>query len=201
MSAMSVDDNAGNNYLYAAVLPVKISSFTGRKSSKMNVLNWTTEIEINVDRYEIQRSADAVNFKTIAVLKANNIALSNSYESNDSNPLEKNNYYRLKIIDKDGKENFSKVILLNNSKKEISILVYPNPAIDKIQAEIPNDVKGAYEVVIINLSGQVLLSKKFNNNVAASTVSIPLPKSFTKGTYTVKIVNANNSYNGSFLVL
>ena len=46
----------------AAVLPVSLLTFSGYKESNHNVLKWTTANESNNSGFEIQRSADGINF-------------------------------------------------------------------------------------------------------------------------------------------
>ena len=43
-------------------VPVKLLSFTANKTGNNTLVKWTTEIEINSDYFEVQRSEDGLNF-------------------------------------------------------------------------------------------------------------------------------------------
>ncbi len=66
--------------------------------------SWTCLNEVNMDHYEMQRSADATEFITLGSVSAlNNGKPSNNYSFYDGHPLQGDNYYRIKIVGKDGK--------------------------------------------------------------------------------------------------
>jgi len=48
------------------IVPVELTSFTASASAEAIVLNWETATETNNKGFEVQRSADKVNFSTVA---------------------------------------------------------------------------------------------------------------------------------------
>jgi hypothetical protein len=90
------------------VLPVKLLRFEGETLSNSIELTWETSEEINVNRFEIERSTDAREFYKINVVEAKNKA--NIYTFSDKTAHEGVNYYRLKMIDNDGSYEYSKII-------------------------------------------------------------------------------------------
>jgi hypothetical protein len=136
------------------VLPVELLDFKGHVLDTKNVLNWQTASERNTQIFEIQRLISENNFQTVGKVAAAGKAA--SYEFTEVSPLDKVAYYRLKIVDWDGKITFSKVISLENKRIRPTLKVYPTPATDLLQLE--NFETGWVEVV--NLMGQVLIAEK-----------------------------------------
>jgi Secretion system C-terminal sorting domain len=136
------------------VLPVELLHFKGHAESRKNVLNWQTASEINTQVFEIQRFVSNGNFKTMGSMRAAGKAA--VYQFSDD-VLEKGiHYYRLKIVDGDGKVNYSKVISIENETILPRLNLYPNPAMDVLTIEnVQNEA-----VEIVNMVGQVVLYEK-----------------------------------------
>ena len=86
-------------------------------------------------------------------------------------------YYRLKIIDKDGKTVVSQIVTLENNEIGKELKVYPNPANDVLTIE---NSKGK-TVEIIDVLGKIILLDK---NSTRATINIAHLKS---GVYFVKV--------------
>ena len=111
-------------------LPIELVDFTTMvRDNNIVDLHWRTASEINSDFYQIERSANGNEWKSIDKVKAagNSNELLN-YHYQDKDPLNGISYYRLKNVDFDGSFEFSFVIsaYVNNNSSN-SILVYPNP--------------------------------------------------------------------------
>ena len=113
----------------SCILPVSFLSFDAKYETKKVVLNWLVTSETNIGSYEVQRSADNINFKTIAnVAPQNGGSVTTSYFSVDENAVAGFNYYRIVIKDLDGKTDKTPVvrILVGDGKIDI-ISAMPNP--------------------------------------------------------------------------
>ena len=114
------------------VLPVELVGFEASKLSSNEIsLRWTTLNEANSDYFEVLRSDDGVDFKAIdRVAAAENSLVAIDYEFRDSDPLpHQTSYYRLKIVDLDGKYEYSDVVVVRNfNEYEMSLNLFPNPA-------------------------------------------------------------------------
>ncbi len=136
----------------AAVLPIELTSFTGKAVDKTNVLSWETATEINNKGFDIERSADGSRFEKIGFVMGNGTSTkSQSYSFEDNTPLSIS-YYRLKQWDNDGRFELSKVIQITQ-KRSVKLTVYPNPVSNILTVE--TEAKGDYQ--IINLIGQTVL--------------------------------------------
>jgi hypothetical protein len=79
-------------------LPVRLTSFTSSSRNHSVLLKWTTADESNMDKYEVERSADGSAFSVIGTVYSQNTASVNTYSFEDHTPLKDMNYYRLKMI-------------------------------------------------------------------------------------------------------
>lgn len=165
-------------YITVQAMPVHLISFTGRQQAEKIKLQWTVENEQNFDRYEVERSLNGRSFYKAGLVKANN---ARQYLYTDNTPLTKN-YYRLKLLDKDGKYNYSKVVtveLTDNNK----FIIYPNPATNSIQLQFNKIITAKVNIEISDAAGKVVIRQ----NVSANGTAIMLSTSkLTAGIYIVK---------------
>ena len=168
----------------ADIFPLKLLSFTAKKDGKANLLQWTSVNEVYVDRFEVERSSNGREFSKLGTVKAGNF----SYSFADNNPLKATNYYRLKMMDKDGKFEYSPVRMVNNSGS-LNVTVYPNPANDNLQVLIDSDKKTNLQWKILSSDGKFVLSNSFIVNKGSNLRSINL-KALLKGSYFLKMASA-----------
>lgn len=138
----------------ADALPLRLVSFHGTRENGVNLLAWETATELNVDRFEIERSYNGRNFSLLATLPAQNgIRQKYSYSdaANAGGPL----YYRLKMVDLDGSFSHSRIVSFNTGQTQLS--AGPNPAGRKLTLRgIPGNLEGT-EAVVYDLSGNVAM--------------------------------------------
>ncbi len=150
----------------ATTLPVQLAKFTGKSTEHGNQLAWKTAQMSNFSHFELQKSNNNGEFTTIGLVQINK---TENYEFFDDNITEIKQYYRLKMIDLDGKFSFSKTIALESNLQN-SLIIYPNPVVETLQ------FKGTFKVVsfqIKNLNGRKMLE---NNNGETKINVSNLPK-------------------------
>lgn len=110
------------------VLPVRLTSFTFQESREGIKLEWSTSEEVNSNRFEVQRSKDAISFQTVGtIISQGNSSVLQKYHFTDSQPTPGYNYYRLLMVDNDNSSKFSHIIAVKYLPKG-DIEVAPNPA-------------------------------------------------------------------------
>ncbi len=182
--------NAETTTIVADALPLKLLSFTAKKEGRTNLLNWSTVNEINVDHFDVERSANGREFTKIGATKATNYApLTAHYTFTDFSPLTSSNYYRLKMMDKDGQSTYSPVRLVSNNSNYI-VSVYPNPAKDNLQIQIESEMRGQLQIVVLSGDGKVVLSSSFTANEGSNLQSMNI-STLPKGSYFLKIISAS----------
>ncbi len=150
-----------------ALLPVELTDFTAYRKGNSSVLNWETASELNSSHFDIERSnEDAQSFATIGRVKANGTTqLPQKYTFMDEKPSKGVNYYRLKMVDKDVKSAFSRIISLYFEGKT-KVWLYPNPFNEKLVVETENTEGGTlnYDIEITDITGKLHFNKKSIDN-------------------------------------
>ncbi len=147
----------------AAPVDVKLTVFNVVLiNNNTGLLKWTTENEVNNDRFEIQRSEDGINFIKRGQVKGfGNTSTAHDYSFAD--PVNTNAsvvYYRLKTINLDGNYIYTKIVALRLRGKVEDFTVYPNPFTDnmKVLVNVETDATSAFR--IISLDGKEIMNQK-----------------------------------------
>lgn len=146
------------------VMPVKMTSFTVKKESNNAVIRWTTVSETKNDHFDIERSIDGLNFTKAGTVTGNGTTtLVKDYAYNDPliNVSSKILYYRLRIVDVDGKSTFSQVVALRLDGSLIvsNMTVYPNPFTSSIKLQVRSSKEENTVVRFISVTGQEVLKR------------------------------------------
>ena len=174
-----------NNFTIASTLPVSWVNFYGEKNNNTSKLFWSVN-EINIARYEIERSVDGINFASIgeSIAKTDNVLL-HEYVFNDSKPIPGTNYYRIKQYDKDGKFTYSSIVKLQFSEIGSSWTIFPNPAREIVNV-ISKTNSAKTHIQLIDASGKVVIDKFLTTTMSGQ--KIPLATDFlSRGVYSLKI--------------
>jgi hypothetical protein len=167
-------------------LPIKLSGFNGRLNTETEAtLVWTSSLEENSFQYEVQRSADGKNFVTVGKVSAAGTSLEAvKYSFNDPLPANGSYWYRLNMVDLDGKTELSKVVYVNSKKGSgIVTKLFPNPFTSEVQliGATSADLNTQGNIKVFNMAGQQI---KFSI-VGANAIAID--KSAPTGMYILKI--------------
>ena len=166
----------------SAPLPLNLLNFTGKNNDIGNQLNWLTANEVALSHFEIERSENAKIFKKIGEVNAKGGPSEKvEYEFFDSQLTSLNSqlFYRLKMMDLDGKFKYSKIINIEN-KLKTELTVYPNPTFEYFSLS----GNMAFEKLqIVDLSGRILKEFLPQQDNKYHLAEIPL------GTYLLKSVD------------
>ncbi len=184
--AVYVDDVAITTV--ANPLPSKLLSFEGAKTGRYNNnLLWKTASQINTDFFALERSSNGVEFTTISNVKAaGNSTDVNSYSVNDNNFTPGLNYYRLKMVDKDGKFEYSKTIAIKDADKATDISIYPNPVETSLNVKIISIVSEKLQLKVTDMQGRVITTSILNVNAGMNSASIET-SNLPKGNYLLTV--------------
>ena len=110
------------------VLPVKLTYFKGNIAGKDNQLEWGTATEQNSEWFIIEGSNDGVSYKEVGRKRASgNSTTPRTYAFTHAD-VPTSMYYRLRIIDADGKFEMSNTVYLRRNKGSLAVNnVFPNP--------------------------------------------------------------------------
>ena len=162
--------------------PIELLSFRGYNEGAINRLFWTTEKELNGDKFTVERSIDATIYESIGNVKAvGNSNKQENYTFNDQTFKANKNYYRLKMLDKDGSFAYSKVIEIAANK--LNVTIYPNPAQNEVF--IAGNFTLNSKVSLINMLGQEVLNLNLDSQ---NQTTVPL-QNIAQGVYMLNILN------------
>ncbi len=170
------------------VLPVTITNLKAFQKDSVIQVVWDTKNELNLKQYEIEKSTDGLNFSKAVVLMATGLS---SYQWLDNSPRNGINYYRLKIIDKDGSFKYSATVNVKIGGIKNIFKVAGNPVNGKIiKLQLENVDKGNYTLKVYNNIGQTVISKTLIHNGGSTTETISLGN-ISKGSYQLSILGNN----------
>lgn len=136
VGAAPTGDLGANNSSSAGIevtnpTPVTLTDFKVSLLNCQPVVKWATETETNSDRFEIERgNANNTGWTTVGTVAAGGFTTSKStYSFADANlnTTAKKILYRLKMVDKDGRYQYSPVLPVSLNCNTVSISVFPNP--------------------------------------------------------------------------
>ena len=178
-------------------LPVTLLNFSGEVNAKQNLLHWSTASEQNNTGFEVQRSNDGHSFNKVGFVNTKaangNSNLKINYDFSDIGFAASANYYRLKQIDKDGKFNYSNIVVLNeNVVANGSIEVYPNPAKNILNVKFTSANNRNATILIADVSGKIVLNKTININNDEGLIQLDISQ-FAAGAYLIKLISADGA--------
>ncbi|CAN5728725.1 hypothetical protein BH11BAC3_BH11BAC3_31550 [soil metagenome] len=179
------------------VLPVTFKSVKAYEKSNSILVDWIVENETNIAGYEVEKSIDGINFKTIGSRNASNLSgATTGYSVIDNTPVKGNNFYRIKTLQSSGKIDYSSIVKVNISKSKGGINVYPNPVTgSSFGLELNNMAAGTYKVNLINALGQIVYTNNVSHTEGSSVETINTGKTINTGVYQLEVINSDNSRN------
>jgi hypothetical protein len=198
---------AGAGYIYRgiaftpgttqSILPVNITSFTGNKTSNGVQLNWATASEINNNRFDVTRSTNNIDFKTIgSVASKGNSLQTNNYTYTDLQPASGFNYYRLNQVDIDGKTTISSTVAINIDnlvKTVFSLMVSGN----NLNYTINSATATKATLQLFNMAGRNVYSKAIDVRVGVNNGNIAINE-LQHGIYVGVVVVDGQSLTAKF---
>lgn len=116
-------------------------------------------------------------------INANNRSGTNLYSFTRPTEINNNTYFRIKIVNANGKIEYSNIILVKLATKEVTI--YPNPVSNTLNI---SGVKNTTSYRIMNAMGQVVLMQ----NTTSSSFSIDVAN-LQSGLYFIEIVSTDKT--------
>lgn len=174
------------------ILPIELKLFNGFTDNKYNYLNWITETELNSNYFEIERSHNGFDYRSIGIVVASmNSNNEIRYSFIDERPLPGLNYYRLRMVDLDETFEYSNVIAIQVKSKIDFSLFYPNPVNEDLNYSFEEDQEDEIKVEIFDILGRLLAFNNFTTLVGMNTIEISFSK-FESGFYQVKVTHTKS---------
>ncbi len=188
-----------------SLAPVSFVHFSGVRQSNLNKLTWSTATEMNNTGFDVQSSADGVNWNTLAFVASKAIAGNSnailSYEYKDAREGLGNTYYRLRQVDLDGKYAFSSIVLIKaNATHAFAIEnIYPNPVKRNTTIWIASSVKDKATILVTDESGRKYMAQSASLESGSNAISLNL-STLAPGNYFIKVMNSKGESRSTQLV-
>lgn len=169
------------------ILALEDLNFSATAAASTVSVKWNIKNENNIRSYEVEAGTDASHFSKIAGIESAGLQ---QYNITDANATEGTNYYRLKIIGKDGSVKYSdveKVVIGTNIKASI----FPNPASDFLHINFGTPVSDRNSFIrIISTDGRVMIQKMLTMDSMKEILDI---SKLAKGNYFVHITTGDKT--------
>ncbi|WP_127130646.1 T9SS type A sorting domain-containing protein [Pseudoflavitalea rhizosphaerae] len=177
------------------ILPVTLSSFTATSKDCGVTLNWKVESASNFSHFIVERSLNGGSY--VAVKKVNYEFNRIYYNYQDAETGNGNWSYRLKMVDIDGRYEYSSIVraTVKCTSANSSLKIYPNPASSILYINSSKPVKS---VVVYTLTGSQVLRKDYAQS-AAGVLSLPVSNLVT-GIYLVQVIAQDGTSQPARLV-
>ena len=170
----------------------ELVNFTAQVVHDKVWLAWSAKQEENVNYYGIERSYDNKEFDQVALMfPAEDPAAVNNYPYKD--PITNTPsviYYRLKMVDKEGKYKYSEIrmVRMGNSNDPAKVTTYPSPVVNELHISVPADWQDkTVNCQLLNTGGSII--KTFNIQQTATIGMSDVPP----GTYYIKVANGKET--------
>lgn len=175
-------------------LPVTLADFQARYEGAVVRLDWVTEREVNLARFEVERSQDRVYWEKVAENEAiGNSSVRRSYQAFDRDlPAgEEQLFYRLRMVDLDGAHSFSSIRTVSFGESAASLLVWPNPSEGSFNVDSP----GKGELTMVDGLGRVVLRQRVGQGFAKFQPML------SRGVYQIQLYLDTGEYFGEKLMV
>jgi hypothetical protein len=183
-------------YSINVTLPLKLTSFNATPKNDLVRLTWVTSEETNMDRFEVQRSANGTDFTSFGTVICKNHTLATAYSFNDYSPIQGSSFYRLRILENTGNTIYSKVVAIQAHTAAAPVALYPSPWKKGEGLFIKNANNEKLTIHFYTNTGELTAKVTTSSNVVP-TEGI----ANAKGLVRYKVFNENNETVGSGTLL
>ena len=179
-------------------LPVKLTNLRAVRVNTHAQLNWITASERNASQFVIERSMDRNRFEIAGSVRATgNSSISNSYQFTDVNisrvAMGKTVYYRLRIVDADGKFEYSPIVAVSfEERTKPAVNVYPNPFNTNVSIQVNADMDAKAIITIVDLYGKTVAEMAREVVKGDNMISVDSLQHLAPGVYFVKVNAGSN---------
>jgi hypothetical protein len=204
-SISGLTDLASASLPIESPLPVTLVSFDGSFRNDVATLKWQTENEVEFDHFVVERSTQGASFRSVGNKNAAGTGAGrSSYEFADNlgNETESAFFYRLKMVDKDGKFTYSKTVMIRKDKKGLKgISLAPNPVVNaQATARVEAEAKGDVVIRVVDMTGKLVLQQKNGVNAGVNSISINNINQLQPGNYILQMVHEGQISSVKFTV-
>ena len=186
---VTLDDfgNFDNAFLCASpgcLLPVKLKSVEASLNNCTVTINWAVESETNFKNYLVEYSQNGTDFSSVGIIPGTALASPKNYSFKHL-PTAGKAFYRLKMVDIDGKTDYSKTLLVISNCNKDAVLLYPNPVTDILTINVQKfSTRQSSVASLYNITGELVNKIQLING--ANTIDM---RNMPSGLYHLVLIN------------
>lgn len=153
------------------------------------MLKWYSNGNDKVRYYEVQKSSDGVDFKTIATVQnLNSLNVDQQYAAHFKNEQDNGaQYFRIKQVSTSGWTFYSNVASVNPGNIYLSGKIKPNPFVSSIEFSIHQRIGNVIGIRISDQNGRAVYQKKISGHSGENAVIINELEALKTGVYFLEI--------------
>jgi len=187
-----IESNPATITVSIGSLPVTLISFTAIKEGESALLNWSTTLEVNSERFDIEHSLNAKSWNKIGSVRSHGESTTKrDYSFVHANLAPGENLYRLKMTDRDGTFAYSRIQGVRSDVK-VELSAYPNPVTDRLLFKNYTMVN---ELAVYSATGQKVMQTRV---LTAEGIDLT---HLGAGIYTVKLTLTDGSLSTQKIVV
>ena len=146
-----------------SLLPVELVYFDAEAQDQINLLSWESAYEENFSHYEVEKSANGVDWQVLGGLNARG---NNSFYTFEDNLPFATTYYRLNMIDLDGSSKYSDIRVVSRRGTTNIALLYPNPATTELTIDLNTfDRFSQAQIIVYDQLGRLIHQQKLTEKI------------------------------------
>jgi len=194
---LKVTDDAGlstsdTSQIYpncSTALPLILRSFSVTQKVSVNLVKWTTELESNIEYFEVERSYDGVNFYPINRQEARNTPGISHYNFADNDLSPGIIYYRLKMVEHGSIIRYSVIIRTTTEGENMNLKIVPNPVVYNFSVMYKSLQDEVVTIQIKDITGRILHTLKEGVNRGQNVIYLQNLPTWPAGVYFLSLQN------------
>jgi hypothetical protein len=186
------------------VLGANFLSTSVSSKNNNNMLNWTVADDAKVHQYNIERSADGIEFVSISTVLPQSPGNNNPYQFTDADAATRIGepllYYRIKLVQMNGHIIYSQVMQIKSSLHVTGLTLTPNPVADFTTLYFLADNLAAISVQVVDLKGKTVWKNKYSAGVGMNMLPLNNLQALPDGVYIVNVTNGKQVQSVKMLV-
>jgi hypothetical protein len=176
-----------------SLLDNNLRRFTARNEKGNAILNWAVSNTSEIKYFEIERSTDGNRFSSVEKIYLGPDGKTEFQIVDIINNLKASNiFYRLKIVENNGKVSYSKVVRLANLNHLTSVFnIAPNPVKDAVTLNITASSENQMQVYFYNVNGELIKIINAKVQKGSNSMTISGLNNWQNGVYVIKIILGN----------
>lgn len=191
-----IDDISLNRCLI--ILPEVVEKIAVERIENTSVVKWSITNDQALKEYVVEYSEDGKSFQEAGTVAAS--GQGGSYSYHDSRSISNKMYYRIKSINKNNNERYSKTVLIRAGQQPTNTLkISPNPALQNPSVQFSVARKTTAAITIVDGAGRIVSRSTTQAESGVNTYTIS--QKLAPGMYTVAVDCGNGDVRRERLII